>query len=319
MTRRNARKEGHRPSAIEVWLMRHAQTFLASLGRLSNAPFATLLTSAVIGVALALPMGMYVILNGVNHLAEDWEVSAGITMFLKKGVEERRATELAASLRSRPGIVDVTLIGAEAALEEFRQHSGLRDALDILEENPLPTVIVLEPLVEAGQGGEVEKLVEELRFMPEAETVQLDLIWLKRFRALTDIAHRATVVLIILFALAVVLITGNTIRLEIRNRSVEIEVIKTVGGTDAFIRRPFLYNGLIYGLLGGLIAWLLIGLALHSLANGVENLAMLYDSDISMHAMGVRDVLTLLGGSTFLGLVGSWMVVGRHIRAIEPT
>ncbi len=318
MARRSTRGEARHASPFSVWLMRHAQTFLASLGRLSNAPFATLLTSAVIGVALALPMGMYVILNGVNHLADDWEVSAGITVFLKKGVEERRATELAASLRSRPGIVDVTLISADAALEEFRRHSGLRDALDILEENPLPTVIVLEPLVTAG-GDAVESLVDELRFMPEAETVQLDLIWLKRFRALTQIAHRATMVLIILFALAVILITGNTIRLEIRNRSAEIEVIKTVGGTDAFIRRPFLYNGLIYGLLGGLIAWLLIGLALHSLAGAVDHLAMLYDSEIRMPAMGVGDVLTLLGGSTFLGLVGSWMVVGRHIRAIEPT
>jgi cell division transport system permease protein len=300
------------------WFVRHLQTFIASLGRLSGAPLATLMTAAVIGVALSLPAGLYVILGGVNALAEDWEISAGITLFLKKEVEERRAAELSASLRARPAIDDITFIPAADALAEFRRHSGLHDALDILEENPLPNVIVIEPVVKPGNRNDVDRLVSELRRLPEVESAQLDLVWLERFRAITRIANRAVLVLVVLFGLAVVLITGNTIRLEIRNRQIEIEIVKMVGGTDAFIRRPFLYNGLIYGLLGGLIAWVLVLMALNVLSGAVNELALLYESRISMPSMTLLDVVWLLGGSGFLGLAGSWMVVGRYIRSIEP-
>lgn len=305
-------------SRLSIWFLRHLQTFFSSLGRLSAAPLATLMTSAVIGVALALPMGMFVILSGINQLADDWQVSAGITLFLKKEVAEQRAAELSAVLRARPDIAGITFIPAEDALDEFREYSGLRDALDILEENPLPTVIVIEPVIKPGNAAEVERLVMELRYLPEVESAQLDMVWLERFRALTRIAHRGTMVLILLFALAVILITGNTIRLEIRNRHAEIEIVKMVGGTDGFIRRPFLYNGLIYGLLGGLMAWVLVALALQSLSGAVTGLALLYDSELKMPKMGIGDSIALISGSTLLGLFGSWLVVGRHIRAIEP-
>ncbi len=314
-----SRVERSPPSPIEIWLLRHLQTFLASLGRLSAAPFATLLTSSVIGIALALPMGMFVLLSGVNQLAEGWEISAGITMFMKKEVSDRRVAELGAALRTRPDVVNVELILPDQALAEFRTHSGLHDALDMLEENPLPAVIVIEPHIEPGDAATVEALVAELRLLPEVDSAQLDLIWLQRFRALTEIVQRSIGVLITLFALAVLLITGNTIRLEIGNRSAEIEVIKTVGGTDAFIRRPFLYNGLIYGLIGGVIAWLLVAFTLHSMSGAIANLAELYDSDMAMPRMSGMQVIALIGGSTLLGLAGSWMVVDRYIRAIEPS
>lgn len=303
---------------LSNWSMRHLQTFIASLGRLSAAPLATLMTAGVIGVALSMPAGLYVILGGVNALADGWEISAGITLFLKKDLEERRAAELTASLRARPEVNTVTFIPARDALLEFRQYSGLHDALDILEENPLPHVIVIEPLVTPGNSREVDKLLSELRQLPEVESAQMDLVWLERFRAITQIANRAVLVLVALFGLAVILITGNTIRLEIRNRQTEIEIVKMVGGTDAFIRRPFLYNGLIYGLMGGVIAWALVAMALHVLSGSVTELAALYDSSLTLPSITLSDVLLLLGGSTFLGLAGSWLVVGRYIRRIEP-
>ncbi|MCG8014049.1 MAG: ABC transporter permease, partial [Candidatus Thiodiazotropha weberae] len=192
-------------------------------------------------------------------------------------------------------------------------------ALQALDSNPLPNLLVIQPKVEYTTAETAEKLAQELRLLPEADIVQLDLQWVRRLQAITVIAQRAVVVLAALLSMAVLLIVGNTIRLEIQNRRTEIEITKLIGATNAFIRRPFLYTGFWYGLFGGLIAWFLVALSLILLSGPIAKLAQLYQSSFDLSSLDPITVLVLLSGSALLGLTGSWLAVGRHLSAIEPS
>jgi cell division transport system permease protein len=302
-----------------IWMLRHLQAALSSLGRLSRTPISTVMTVAVIGIAMALPTGLHVLLDNVQQLAGRWDSAATISLFLQQGVAEDKGEALAKRLRKEPGIEEVQLIGRQEALNEFRRFSGFAGALDALEENPLPVVLMVTPAAAQSSPREAEALVKKLQQIDEVEFAQLDLQWVRRFQAITEIATRGVYVLASLLALAVLLIVGNTIRLDIQNRHAEIEITKLVGGTDAFIRRPFLYYGLWYGLLGGWLAWLLISLSLSLLSGPVEHLALLYHSDFDLSSVNISTILTLMAGGGLLGLGGSWVAVGRHLSAIEPT
>jgi len=301
-----------------VWLLRHAQVAVSSLGRLSRAPLSTLMTAAVIGIALALPTGLDVLLNNLQQLAGGWTGAVSISLFLHEEVSDPQAERLAEALRARPEILSVEVLDRDQALEEFRRSSGLGAALDALEENPLPAVLVLKPREVFAAPEAAERLLAELDALPETDIAQLDLQWVQRFHAITEIARRGVLVLGGLLALAVLLIVGNTIRLEIQNRHAEIEITKLIGATDAFIRRPFLYCGLWYGLLGGLIAWLMVSVSLWAIKGPVERLAGLYQSGFDLSAVSLETLAGLLAGSALLGLLGSWVSVGRHLHLIEP-
>jgi len=241
-------------------VLRHLQVALTSLGRLYNAPLATLMTTAVIGIALALPTGMHIALSNIQQLAGDWEGAGTLSLFLKEEIEQERAEILASALRNNTQLEEVKLITPEFALDEFRRLSGFDGAIEALDKNPLPTVLVIKPQPQYSTPEAAEQLVTEFNQLPEVAFTQLDLQWVRRFHAITEIVQRGVIVIGILLGLAVLLIIGNTIRLEIQNRRNEIEITKLIGGTDAFIRRPFLYNGLWYGLSGGILAWLLVTL-----------------------------------------------------------
>ncbi len=218
----------------------------------------------------------------------------------------------------KEGIAAVQLITPDEALKEFRENSGFADALDALDSNPLPAVMVITPSISHSAPESAEALVEELRQMPEVDIAQLDLQWLRRFQALTEIAARGVLLLASLLALAVLLIIGNTIRLEIQNQKDEIEITKLIGGTNAFIRRPFLYTGFWYGLFGGLLAWLLVSINMWLLTGPVKKLAGLYHSNFTLTSIDVTSLLVLILSSALLGLFGSWIAVARHLHAIEP-
>ncbi len=303
---------------LDTWLLRHLQVALASLGRLCRAPLATLMTTAVIGIALALPTGMHVALSNIQQLAGGWDGAATLSLFLKQGVNEQQAMQLANRLRAHPQLARVQLIDPDLALEEFQRLSGFKGALQALERNPLPTVLVVEPHQQQSTPEAAEALMAEFNQLVEVDFTQLDLQWVRRFHAITEIARRGIMVIGLLLGLAVLLIIGNTIRLEIQNRKSEIEITKLIGGTDAFIRRPFLYNGLWYGLSGGIFAWLLVTLSLWTLSEPVERLAGLYQSEFDLSAIDCQTLGLLLLGSTLLGLFGSWIAVGRHLSSIEP-
>lgn len=317
--RKSAHLSRRRRLHPHVWLLRHLQVALSSLGRLARAPFSTLMTSAVIGISLALPAGLHLLLQNVQELSGSWDGAATISLFLHRETTAREAGELARELGLRAGIGRVRLIERDNALEEFQRFSGFSDALRALGENPLPAVIVVEPTADHSTPGAAESMLSSLRTLRQVELAQLDLQWVRRFHAITDIARRAIAVLATLLGLAVMLIVVNTIRLEIQNRHAEIEITKLIGGTNAFIRRPFLYAGLWYGLFGGLLAWFLVVLGIGLLDPPVARLAGLYQSTFELSGMDYPAFLILIGGSTLLGLGGSWLAVGRHLSEIEPS
>ncbi len=316
---------GARPAASgprrdpRVYLLRHAEVLLSSLGRMWRNPVASLMTVAVIGIALALPAGLHLLLENARLLSGGWDGSTQVSLFLRRELPPAESRRLTAVLGERPEVAEATLIPREAALEEFRTLSGFGGALDALDENPLPDVIVVRPAPSHAAPRAVEALVAELGVTPGVEHARLDMQWVKRLYALMEIVRRGVEVVAVLLGLAVLLVVGNTIRLDIQNRRREIEVAKLIGATDAFIRRPFLYSGAWYGLFGGAAAWLLVSAALWATGGPVQQLALLYQSPFRLVAADAMTVLMLLVGGALLGLLGSWLAVGRHLRAIEPS
>jgi cell division transport system permease protein len=203
-------------------------------------------------------------------------------------------------------------------LEEYRQLSGFGEAIDALEENPLPSLLLIKPATDDKDAATIEQLVKQLSERREVEKAQYDQKWVQRLNAIISIIQRVVVMLAIFLGLAVLLIVGNTIRMSIYNRRAEIEVEKLFGATNAFIQRPFVYSGLWYGLGGGLFAWCLVMLALFFLQSPTDTLAQLYQSNFSLRGLAFDRAMTLLAAGILLGSVGSWLSVQRHLRAIEP-
>lgn len=298
------------------YLTLHWDNLVDALRRLRRQPFATLLTVLVIAIALALPAGLRVLVSNLGTLSGGWRSAADFTVYFKPEVPTDRARALAREIAARPDVASVQFVDRGTALEDFRAHSGFGSALDALEGNPLPDALVVRPA--SGAAGDVEGVAAAIRKLPETDLVQLDTQWVARLRAMLELAARIVDLATVLLALAVAIVIGNTIRLEIQNRSAEIEVTKLVGGTDAFVRRPFLYLGLCYGLTGALVAYLLIFGTLAILGPPVANLAALYDSRFALSGLSLRETGVLLGGGALLGWLGAGLATARHLRAAEP-
>jgi cell division transport system permease protein len=307
------------PQRVQRNALRHLQSFFSSLGQLSRRPLSSLMTAAVIGIALALPAGLHVLLANARDITSGWDAATQFSLFLKPGVVEARALVLAQELRSRPDVAHVRYVAPDEALAEFRKLSGFREALDALEGNPLPGVIIVRPALEASTPKSVEELSIRLGHRAEVDFAQLDVAWVQRLYALMEIVSRGVLILALLLGAGVLLVVGNTIRLAIQNRRDEIVVTKLLGATDAFIQAPFLYAGIWYGLAGGVMAVVLVASALWLLKGPASQLAILYHSDFTLQSLGLQGVGTVIGLSTLLGLLGSWIAVGRHLREIEPT
>jgi cell division transport system permease protein len=292
---------------------------VSSLGVLWRTPFATFMTAAVIGIALALPAGLQVLLQNVQRLSTGWEGTAQMSLFLKQGVPEARIQALADKLRGWEGVADVRYISREQALAEFRELSGFGGALDSLDENPLPPVLVLRPTSAAAEPAQMELLLGRVKQLEPVDLAQLDMEWLRRLSGIIELGKRGVLLLAGLLAMAILLVVGNTIRLTILNRREEIVVTKLIGATNAFIRRPFLYTGLWYGLMGAVLAWLLVAIFLGLLSDPVSRLSFLYNSQFSLGGLDLETTAILLGSGVALGLAGSWLAVGRHLQAIEPS
>ncbi|MDH5599797.1 MAG: permease-like cell division protein FtsX [Gammaproteobacteria bacterium] len=304
---------------IKSYFIRHAQVFFYSLGQLSRTPVSTLMTCMVIGIALALPTGLHTLLSNAQQLSGGWENTAQISVFLKKNVAESQAKKIKADIESWQNVTSVHYISREQALKEFQNLSGFGDALKALNSNPLPSVLIVKPdLTSSTNEITTKNLLTKLRQLRQTDKAQLDMQWVRRLYAIMNIVERGVQILGFLLALAVLLVVGNTIRLAIQNRRKEIVVMKLIGGTDAFIRRPFLYTGFWYGLFGGLIAWLLVSFTILSISNPVEKLTSLYQNQFELNNISLTTTMLLLLISILLGLAGSWFAVGRHLREIEP-
>jgi len=305
-------------SRLTAYMINHAQVFISSLGKLYRAPLSNLMTIAVIGIALAFPMGMMVLLQNIQTVSGGWNGATQISLFTKLNINDEKASEVGQRLRLMPEIESLHVLSREEAMQEFRSLSGFGEALDVLESNPLPAVLIIRPTTFHSTPAQVALLVEKLRSLPEIDIAQLDLQWVKRLYTIMEIGERGILVIAALLALAVLLTIGNTIRLDIQSRRDEIVIVKLIGATNAFIRRPFLYTGFWYGLLGGVFSWLMIEISLGLLAGPVEQLAGLYGSSFTLTSMNLLNTLILITCSLALGLCGSWIAVSRHLHEIEP-
>ena len=297
---------------------RHLQALFGSLGRLVRAPLATMLTLIVIGVALALPAGLALLVNNLRSATGDFSNAVDFTVHFKLGTSITRVQQLASAARERTGVDSVTVRTADESLEEFRQASGFGDALAALEDNPLPHHLVVRPTKTASGPAEIESLRRYFAAFPEVDIVQLDLDWVRRLHSLLDVLKRVLWVVIAVLGLGVLAVIGNTIRLEIQQRRPEIEVTKLVGGSNAFVRRPFLYTGMFYGLGGALLAALIVSGGLTYLDQAVGDLSAQYGGRFHLEGLGSRGLGILAGVGTALGWLGALISTGRHLRQIEP-
>jgi cell division transport system permease protein len=291
---------------------------VGSLGRLWAHRFAALLTILVIGIALALPACLHVLVQNVRTASGGWNNALDISVYMKTTTSLDDTKQAAERIRKRRAVDEVTVIPADDALAEFRKSSGFGEALEALKDNPLPHALVVRPDAEARDPARVAQLTDELRKIPGVDLVQLDTEWVSRFNAILDGIRRVVFLAAGLFARGILEIVGNTIRLDIENRRDEIEVTKLVGGSDAFVRRPFLYNGLWYGLGGGLIAGLIVAVVVFVLGDPVQRIAGLYGSGYALHGLDATASRALVLGGVLLGWLGSFIAATRELRGIEP-
>lgn len=303
--------------AFATWLTRHASTSLGALGRLSRQPFASLMIVLVIAVTLALPAAINVVVKNAQSVSGTWNNALDFSVYLKKDVTISEAEGLARLIGQRADVDSVTLITAEEALAEFKQQSGFGAALDQLNDNPLPHALVVRP----GSGNTSASMIllqEEIGNLPESDLVQVDTEWVQRFHAILDIVRQAIAIGAALLGIAIVVVIGNTIRLDIENRREEIEVTKLIGASNAFVRRPFLWTGFWYGLFGGVFALLLVEYGLFLLKGPVTRLAGLYQGNITVASLDLFECVAIVGVACFLGLFASWVTAARHMYRIEP-
>ena len=301
---------------LRAWLESHRASLIDSLLRLAKQPVGSFFTCLVMAVALSLPMGLSLLLGNVERLGGSWQQAAQISVFLKMDVSDAQGEKLRDEVAILPSVAQAEWISREQALEEIQQGSGLGEALKELPENPLPGVILVTP--QKVEKSALEALRNQLAELPKVEQAQLDMVWVERLTAILRLGDRFVFGLSLLLVAALLLVIGNTIRLHIENRRNEIEVIKLVGGTDSYVRRPFLYMGALYGAGAGLLAWGLLAFGLDWLNAAVVRLAGLYGSDFALLGVPLSDGLSLLLAALLLGYIGAWLAVARHLNELSP-
>lgn len=302
-----------------AWLTRHVQTFVGSLGRLSQQTLSTLMTTLVIGIALALPACLHLLVSNAQSALGGWNRTISVSVYLQRPTSTEEAQRIAERVRQRRDVAEVELITAEEGLKAFRAESGFGAAIDALNENPLPHSLVVWPAEGFATPEHMATLAEDLGEFPSVELVQLDSAWVERLDAILDTVRRGVLLAAALLALGILVIVGNTIRLDIQNRRDEIEIAKLIGASDGFVRRPFLYSGVWYGIGGGVLAWIVTAIVLGLLRAPIARLAGLYGSSFELSGLGINAGATLVGTGVLLGWLGSYIAATRHLRRIEPT
>ncbi len=305
---------------LKSFFIRHFQVLFYTLGQLAKTPLSTLMTCTSLGIALALPAGLNELVASVQDLGKNFDQINKVSVFLKKQTTDTQAKQLQKYLLSMDEVNSVQHISPQLALTEFKKHSGFGDALKSLHNNPLPHVLVIEPSMATATPKKIELLLNKLAKIPEVDLAQLDIKWLKRLFSLIEIGKTGILLMSFLLALAVLLIIVNTIRLAIENRRSEIIITKLIGGTNSFIRRPFLYLGFWYGIFGGLVAIFFVDISLLIIQHPIKQLTQLYQSELlSLSIMSFTHNLQIIAIAIFLGLAGAWFAVNRQLKHIEPS
>ncbi|HEU0219207.1 MAG TPA: permease-like cell division protein FtsX [Gallionella sp.] len=294
----------------------HLGVLRVVLRRMFASKLAGFLNILVIGIALSLPAGMYMLLQNAQGLVAQFSGTPQISLFLNIDTKVEDVDRLRKLLAQHPAVAGVEFVSRTQALEQLKQSTGLSDLISGLEHNPLPDAFVVHP--KPGNAQSLEALRGELAKLPKVKEAQLDSAWAYKLEALLKFGRMGVLILASLLSLALITVTFNTIRLQILTQRDEIEVAKLIGATDGFIRRPFLYYGAAQGLLGGIMAWLIVTASLLLLNGQLGALSQLYASQFVLHSLSPGDSLSLLLFSIYLGWLGAWLSVARHLSQIEP-
>ncbi|MBP8615134.1 MAG: permease-like cell division protein FtsX [Thermomonas sp.] len=312
----NERSQGAQASRLGTWLDHHGFSIVASLGRLLRRPWATLLTIGVMALALALPLGLWLVLDNMARLGGEVHASRDIAIFLKPEVGVAKAQAIAGSLRARGDVATVVLVTPRQALQELRARPELAAAIDAMgadaAQAALPSVLRVSPR------GDEQLLAESLRTLPEAERVQHDAVWRERLDAWLRFGGRVVLVLAALFGLGALLVVGNTVRLDIQSRREEIGVLQLLGASDGFVRRPFLYLGAWYGLAAGALALGVLTAAWMALRKPLAELAAEYGSSFALRGLDPLPAACVLLAAGALGWLGAGLVTGHYLRQTRP-
>lgn len=299
-------------SIITQYFINHIRSFIFALGDLFQAPLANLMTILVIGIALALPCGLFILLQSFNALSQDLGASPTITLYLKKNITASQQTNIQKQLHTNQNIKKIKYISPEQGLREFAEVNHFGALTSTLNTNPLPGVFVIIPNDNQRSPKAMQQLANALTQLPGVANSELDLLWVKRLFYLINLGRRGVWALAIIFGIGVIVIVGNTIRLSMQDHLHEINVLKLIGATNAFIRRPLLYRGMLYGLFGGIISWLIISISLLWLKDPANSLSATYQLHLSLSSLSLISGLKILILAVTLGFIGAWLALVRH-------
>ena len=296
----------------------HVRQAMHSLGELWRTPMASMMTVAVLGLSLTLPVTLHVVVKNVQSINHSFDEAAEISLFLESNLSNREVKNFIKRLEIMPEVSSVSFIAKDDALQEFKDLSGFGEALHYLDSNPLPNVILVTPSMKFRGPQAAKRLLHKLESTREVDIGKLDIEWLERLNAVVRLMEEIVYTVALLLLCAVVLIIGNTIRLSIMNKKEEIIVMKLVGATASFIQRPFLYTGMWFGLAGGMLSFIVVTMMLWWLESAIGHVAGIYGGQFTLTGLLFSEFLVLVGMAIGLGLLGSWVSVFRHIKEIEP-
>ena len=289
-----------------------------SLGEMWRTPLASLMTIAVLGLSLTLPATLYLVVKNVQQVSSGFEEASEISLFVKESMSEQETQTLVKRLALYAEVESVEFISKQQALTEFKDVSGFGQALEYLDSNPLPDVVLVTPTKRHRQPNAAKALLTKLENEREVDFGKLDIAWLERLYALLDLLKESVITIALLLLTSVTLIIGNTIRLSIMDKKEEIQVMKLVGATNTFIHAPFLWTGIWYGVIGGLFAFICIALMMWWLTSAVSSVAGVYQTSFSLIGLTLNEFGALVLLATSLGFIGSYLSVNRYIKEIEP-
>lgn len=296
----------------------HLVSLTSSVKKLFSTPVQSLMTVLVVAIALALPATLLVALQNAQHVGQNLNAKPQLSVYINKRAKSQAIESYIEELRLNERVKGVVLISAQQALEQFKQGSGMGDVLAALDENPLPATLIVDPTSQALDPSILRALADDIKAYPIVDDVIFDMGWVRRLIDIMTLLETIVIALAGLLAFGILLAIGNTIRLEIQNRRAEIVVSKLVGGTNAFVRRPFLYTGLLYGVFGAFIAAFIVSLTLLVIDSPVARLAQSYQSGFQLEGLGIKGWMSLICIGAALGLMGAWLAVGRELSKIEP-
>jgi cell division transport system permease protein len=300
---------------IKGWYRHHILCAKDAILGLIKQPISSALTWLVIAIALLLPTLFYIALQAVNEQTIAWQEGGQITLYLTDDSIDTDHLALTNELSERPEISQATYISKIEAWESFRSILSLESALE-LDENPLPASIVLVPAEQ--DMSDLEALIITLRDLPEVEDIQIDLEWIERLNQVLNLFKSIVEMLSVVLAVAVLLIVGNTIRLSIESRKSEIQIIKLLGATDAYVRRPFLYLGFWYGMTGGIAAWVLLSIISFNFQGQLATFLSGYGLTAPAIWLNVNELGILLLSSILVSLLGARIALWRHLKDTDP-